>query len=83
MEQGSQLLERSLVVTGEVIETSSVWQGGPASFWSQHGEVSSSLPYGVEETEEKQKSEEPLYGESFEPLPYTRHIIIVGDSNQV
>jgi hypothetical protein len=42
--------------TGEVIETSSVWQGGPASFWSQHGEVSSSLPYGVEETEEEKKS---------------------------
>jgi hypothetical protein len=31
MEQGSQLLEKSLVMTGEVVEADSVWQGGPAS----------------------------------------------------
>eukprot|EP00977_Amphora_coffeiformis_P011081 scaffold2655_cov179-Amphora_coffeaeformis.AAC.14 len=33
MEQGSQLLEKSLAMTGEVIESRSVWQGGPASSW--------------------------------------------------
>ena len=31
MEQGSMLLEKSLVMTGEVIEADSVWQGAPAS----------------------------------------------------
>jgi hypothetical protein len=36
MEEGSQLLEKSLAMTGEVIEAYSVWQGGPASWWFQH-----------------------------------------------
>jgi len=31
MEQGSMLLEKSLAMTGEVIESDSVWQGAPAS----------------------------------------------------
>jgi hypothetical protein len=64
MEQRSQLLEKSLVMTGEVIEANSVWQGGPVPFWFQHAEESTSLPYGVEETEEENQSEVPLYGES-------------------
>ena len=33
METGSMLLEKSLAMTGEVIEAYSVWQGGPASLW--------------------------------------------------
>ena len=33
MEEGSQLVEKSLAMTGEVIEAGTVWQGGPASFW--------------------------------------------------
>eukprot|EP00978_Attheya_sp_CCMP212_P031431 scaffold118712_cov51-Attheya_sp.AAC.7 len=33
MEEGSQLVEKSLTMTGEVIEAGTVWQGGPASFW--------------------------------------------------
>jgi acetyltransferase-like isoleucine patch superfamily enzyme len=53
MEQGSQLLEKSLAMTGEVIEANSVWQGGPASCWFQHEKVSSSLSYSVEETDEE------------------------------
>jgi acetyltransferase-like isoleucine patch superfamily enzyme len=36
MEEGSQLLEKSLAMTGEVIEAYSVWQGGPASWWFQY-----------------------------------------------
>ncbi|KAI2510788.1 AMP-binding enzyme [Fragilaria crotonensis] len=36
MEEGSQLLEKSLALTGEVIEAYSVWQGGPASWWFQY-----------------------------------------------
>jgi len=43
METGSQLLEKSLVMTGEVIEANSVWQGGPASWWFQYSK--SSVPY--------------------------------------
>lgn len=35
MEEGSQLLEKSLAMTGEVIESYSVWQGGPATWWFQ------------------------------------------------
>jgi carbonic anhydrase/acetyltransferase-like protein (isoleucine patch superfamily)/acyl carrier protein len=33
MERGSQLLEKSLAMTGETIDSRSVWQGGPASMW--------------------------------------------------
>ena len=37
MEEGSQLLEKSLAMTGEIIEAYSVWQGCPASWWFQYG----------------------------------------------
>ena len=36
MEKGSQLLEKSLALTGEVLEVYSVWQGSPASFWFKY-----------------------------------------------
>jgi hypothetical protein len=36
MERGSQLVEKSLAMTGEVIEAGSVWQGCPASWWYQN-----------------------------------------------
>ena len=36
MEEGSQLLEKSLAMTGEIIEAYSVWQGCPASWWFQY-----------------------------------------------
>lgn len=36
MEQGSQILEKSLALTGEVIEAFSVWQGSPAAWWFQY-----------------------------------------------
>jgi acyl-CoA synthetase (AMP-forming)/AMP-acid ligase II/acetyltransferase-like isoleucine patch superfamily enzyme len=47
MEEGSQLLEKSLVMTGEVVETNSVWQGGPASWWFQYSKKS--IPYAGED----------------------------------
>jgi acyl-CoA synthetase (AMP-forming)/AMP-acid ligase II/acetyltransferase-like isoleucine patch superfamily enzyme len=40
MEAGSQLLEKSLALTGEIIESNSVWQGAPASSWFQHSKTS-------------------------------------------
>jgi len=43
MEAGSQLLEKSLAMTGEVLEANSVWQGGPASWWFQYSKKS--VPY--------------------------------------
>ena len=36
MEAGSMLLEKSLAMTGEVIESDTVWQGAPASAWFQY-----------------------------------------------
>jgi len=36
MERGSQLLEKSLAMTGEVIDACSVWQGSPASLWFKY-----------------------------------------------
>ena len=44
MESGSMLLEKSLALTGEVIDADSVWQGAPASkiFSYEHG--SGTLP---------------------------------------
>jgi acetyltransferase-like isoleucine patch superfamily enzyme len=47
MEQGSQLLEKSLVMTGEVVEANSVWQGGPASWWFQYSKKA--VPYAGED----------------------------------
>jgi hypothetical protein len=46
MEHGSQLLEKSLALTGEVIEADSVWQGGPASFWFAYDKAVKTVPYG-------------------------------------
>lgn len=40
MEEGSQLLEKSVAMTGEVIESRSVWQGVPASLWFNYSEES-------------------------------------------
>jgi LPS sulfotransferase NodH len=40
MESGSMLLEKSLAMTGEVIESDSIWQGGPASWWFQYSKKS-------------------------------------------
>ena len=40
MEEGSQLLEKSVAMTGEVIESRSVWQGVPASLWFSYSEES-------------------------------------------
>jgi len=36
METGSQLLEKSLAMTGEIIDARSVWQGGPATQWFRY-----------------------------------------------
>jgi hypothetical protein len=36
MEEGSQVLEKGLAMTGEIIEAFSVWQGSPASWWFQY-----------------------------------------------
>lgn len=47
MERGSQLLEKSLALTGEIIESHSVWQGGPASWWFKYSDKS--IPYASEE----------------------------------
>ena len=35
MEEGSKLLEKSLAMTGEIVEANSVWQGCPAALWFQ------------------------------------------------
>ena len=43
MEAGSMLLEKSLAMTGEVIESHSVWQGGPASWWFQYSKNANSF----------------------------------------
>jgi hypothetical protein len=36
MEEGSQILEKSVAMTGEVLESFSVWQGTPATEWFQY-----------------------------------------------
>jgi len=33
MEEGSMLLEKSIAMTGEVLDAHSIWQGGPATMW--------------------------------------------------
>jgi len=52
METGSQLLEKSLAMTGEIIGARSVWQGGPASSWFRYKaeEVADYQPPSVTKT---------------------------------
>lgn len=40
METGSMILEKSLAMTGEIIDARSVWQGGPASIWFRYADES-------------------------------------------
>jgi acetyltransferase-like isoleucine patch superfamily enzyme len=39
MESGSMLLEKSVAMTGEVVEADSVWVGCPAQWWLQYAEA--------------------------------------------
>ena len=39
MESGSQLLAKSVAMTGEVIEADSIWVGCPATFWFQYSKT--------------------------------------------
>jgi acetyltransferase-like isoleucine patch superfamily enzyme/acyl carrier protein len=41
MEDGAMLLEKSIAMTGEVLDRRSVWQGGPATMWFRYAEASS------------------------------------------
>jgi acetyltransferase-like isoleucine patch superfamily enzyme len=52
MESGSQLLEKTLVMTGEIVEKNSVWQGGPASWWFEHSTTPTSVPFAADEEDE-------------------------------
>jgi acyl-CoA synthetase (AMP-forming)/AMP-acid ligase II/acetyltransferase-like isoleucine patch superfamily enzyme len=49
-EAGSMLLEKSLAMTGEIIESDSVWQGSPASklFTYQHNQIQPSTSFTAE-----------------------------------
>jgi acetyltransferase-like isoleucine patch superfamily enzyme/acyl carrier protein len=65
MEQGSQLLEKSLAMTGEVLEAYSVWQGSPASWWFQYSNTS--VPYAGDDNgmnKESTKSTKLLSGKA-------------------
>jgi carbonic anhydrase/acetyltransferase-like protein (isoleucine patch superfamily) len=44
METGSMLLEKSIAMTGEVLDKRSVWQGGPATMWFQYSESEVLVP---------------------------------------
>ena len=43
MEDGSQLLEKTLAMTGEIIEGQSVWVGTPAHWWFNYESTSVAL----------------------------------------
>lgn len=62
MEAGSQLLEKSLALTGEVIESDSVWQGGPASLWFQYSKKST--PYAIESFDSDDETTKLLSGKT-------------------
>ena len=44
MEAGSMLLEKSIAMTGEVLDSKSVWQGGPSTLWFRSTEQSLYVP---------------------------------------
>jgi acetyltransferase-like isoleucine patch superfamily enzyme len=52
MEAGSQLLEKSVAMTGEVIERNSVWLGCPASCWFLHSDSSLARGFSDESLED-------------------------------
>jgi acetyltransferase-like isoleucine patch superfamily enzyme len=62
MEEGSQLVEKTLAMTGEVIEAGTVWQGGPASFWFSYDKMTSpesstkTVPYANSDLTEDDES---------------------------
>jgi acetyltransferase-like isoleucine patch superfamily enzyme len=56
VEAGAMLLEKSLAMTGEVVEARSVWQGGPASWWFQYPE--SNKDYQTETDDSSESSNE-------------------------
>ena len=60
MERGSQLLEKSLAMTGEVVEANSVWQGGPASWWFQYSKKST--PYAIDSFDSTDETTKLLSG---------------------
>ena len=52
MEAGSMLLEKGLVMTGEVIEADSVWQGAPAArifSYTQGAQIMPSTSYQLDQ----------------------------------
>jgi carbonic anhydrase/acetyltransferase-like protein (isoleucine patch superfamily) len=52
METGSMLLEKSIAMTGEVLDRRSVWQGGPATMWFQY---SDNVRFGYTPPKEEKK----------------------------
>jgi acetyltransferase-like isoleucine patch superfamily enzyme len=61
MEEGSQLLEKSLALTGEIIEANSVWQGGPASWWFQYDKEKEVVEEEVFDESSKLLQGRPVY----------------------
>jgi carbonic anhydrase/acetyltransferase-like protein (isoleucine patch superfamily) len=51
METGSMILEKSLAMTGEVIDDRTVWQGGPATMWFRYPDKDVDYQPPVKETE--------------------------------
>lgn len=61
MEDGSMLLEKSLAMTGEIVEAKSVWQGSPASWWFQLSKHSVPLlNAGTDDTDDSSYTESSL-----------------------
>ena len=59
MESGSQLLEKAVAMTGEVVEADSVWVGCPAQWWFQYSADSNiAVPYSAEVDEISETSDE-------------------------
>jgi len=64
MEAGSMLLEKSIAMTGEVLDEKSVWQGGPATLWFRTKELPTYIPPDlgeekmVENSDEKEEKED-------------------------
>ena len=68
MEAGSMLLEKSIAMTGEVLDSCSVWQGGPATLWFRSRERSMYMPpHLATKTGEKLGTEKE--GIELAPLP--------------
>ena len=83
MESGSMVLEKSVVMTGEVVEANTVWLGGPASLWFQYSSsTNKSVSWGSTD-DENNGNETASENASDDSLADGAPHVVTGDESEV